>query len=495
MVRGTAAGSPRVPRVVPVTEREGDVMRTKMSLLCVAVAACLVSASPLLLAGPAAAVSFAPAVHYDVGGGPADLATADLNGDGLPDLVASAGDGIAVLLGCGLGRFAPATSISLEHPPGAVALADFDRDGTMDVVTASIDGTVIVLRGDGEGALALGGTFPTGTSPSDVVVGDLTADGVPDVATADGDGLSILAGDGAGGLLSPLHLSVGEGCRRIVAGDLDVDGVLDLAFTRNSWDEYSGFGVLLGDGAGGFSPLVTYSTYLEPGDLAVCDLNADGLPDLVTTDHLEGDAEVSAFLGDGTGALTYTSRTMFSRDLTASGLAVGDLNRDGRDDVVSTGYRPGYVIDGVTVPPGPPRIYVMLSDSHDGGFFVAPTSFLAGRVPGEVIAADLNGDRRPDLATTDVETESLSVRMNGVLPRLITLRPGLGHIGSVVTLTGRRFGHTGVVYFGGTPATDYLQWSQFRIMVRVPEGTAKGSIEVTVRTIIGGSAPKAFARL
>ena len=55
--------------------------------------------------------------------------------------------------------------------------------------------------------------------------------------------------------------------------------------------------------------------------------------------------------------------------LTASGLAVGDLNQDGRADVVSTGYRPGYVSsDGVTVPPGSPRIFVMLSHSYDGVF-------------------------------------------------------------------------------------------------------------------------------
>ena len=85
------------------------------------------------------------------------------------------------------------------------------------------------------------------------MVGDLTADGIPDVATADGDGLSILTADGAGGLSFALHLYVGKAVGRIVAGDLDLDGVLDLAFTRNSWDEYSGFGVLLGDGAGGFS--------------------------------------------------------------------------------------------------------------------------------------------------------------------------------------------------------------------------------------------------
>ena len=214
------------------TEREGDVMRKQGFLLWLAVGACLVAALPAFSAAPAAALSFAPPVHYGLGGRPADLASADLNGDGRPDIAASAGDGIAVLLGSGRGRFAPATRVPLEHRPGAIAVADVDRDGTQDVVTANRDGTVSVLLGDGTGAFVLKGTFPTGTSPSDVVVGDLNGDGVPDLATADGDGLSILAGDGAGALLSPLHLPVGEGCRRVVAGDFDLDGSLDLAFTR-----------------------------------------------------------------------------------------------------------------------------------------------------------------------------------------------------------------------------------------------------------------------
>jgi hypothetical protein len=473
-------------------------MRKQGFVLWLVAGVWLVSALSAVVASPAGALSFAPAVHYGLGGRPVDLASADLNGDGRPDIVASAGRGVDILLGRGLGRYAPATRIPLEHRPGAIALADFDRDGAADVVTASGDGNVSILLGDGNGSFVLRGTFPAGTSPSDVVVGDLTADGIPDVATADGDGLSILTADGAGGLLSPLHLAVGEGCRRIVAGDLDLNGTLDLAFTRNSWEEYSGFGVLLEDGAGGFSPLATYGTALEPGALALCDLNGDRRPDLVTTGHLEGDADVSAFLGDGMGILISVGRTMFSRMLSASGLAVGDLNQDGRADVVTTGYRPGYVTGSngnwVTVPPGPPRIYIMLSHSYDGVFF-EPTSFLAGRVPGEVILADLNGDRKPDLATTDVETKSLSVRMNGVLPRLTGVSPAQGHVGDVVTLTGRRFRHGGVVQFGGKTVTDYLSWDFTKIKVRVPKGTARGSVKVTVTTIIGRSAPKAFVRL
>jgi len=466
-------------------------------LVWLAAAVCLVTTLPAVMAAPAAALSFAAPVHYGLGGRPADLASADLNGDGRPDIVASAGTGIAVLLGLERGRFAPATRIPLEHRPGAIALADVDRDGTLDVVTANGDGTVSILLGDGKGSFVAKGAFPSGASPSDVVAADLNGDGAPDVATADGDGLSVLAGDGAGGLLSPAHLPVGEGCRRVVAGDLNLDGTLDLAFTRNAFEEYQGFGVLLGDGAGGFSPLATYGTYLEPHDLALCDLNMDGRPDLVSLDGLEGDAEIGAFLGDGMGAFISPCRTMFSRDLDASGLAVGDLNRDGRADVVSTGRRPGGVFGtnggSVTVPPGPPRIYIMLSHVDDG-VFLEPTSFLAGRLPGEVIVADFNGDRRPDLATTDLETRSLSVRLNGHLPVLTGVSPAQGRIGDVVTLTGRHFGRRGIVQFGGKTVTAYLSWDVSKVKVRVPRGTVGGRVEVTVTTLIGRSAPKSFFR-
>jgi hypothetical protein len=381
---------------------------------------CFFTALPALTAAPAAALSFADPAHYGLGAMPADLASADLNGDRHLDIAASAGRGMSILLGTARGRFAPARRIPLSSRPGAIALADLDRDGTWDIVTANGDSTVGVLLGDGAGSFVLKGVFPTGRFPSDIVVGDLTGDGVPDVATADGDGLSLLTGDGTGDLLPPRHLPVGEGCRRLVAGDLDLDGDLDLVCTRNSFEDYSGAGVLLADGAGGFAPLVTYGTRLEPGDLALCDLNGDGKPDLVATDHLEGDAEVTAFLGDGTGILAGAGRTMLSHELDASGLAVGDLNGDGRADVATAGRRPGYVTgsDGhwVKVPPGPPRIYVVLARAS-GGVFLKPRSFLAGRLPGEMVVADFNDDGRPDLATTDTRARSVSVRLNERPPR------------------------------------------------------------------------------
>jgi hypothetical protein len=488
------------PRVHPVTKQEGDVMRMYVSPVWLVVAMCLIIALPAVAAPTAAALSFAPPVHYGLGGRPADIASADLNGDGRPDIVASAGAGLEVLLGGDLGRFAAARRIPLEHRPGAIAVIDFDCDGTQDVVAANADDTVSVLLGDGNGSFVASGTFPTGKSPSDVVVGDLTGDGVNDVATAAGDGLSILRGDGAGALLPPLDLPVGEGCARVVAGDFDLDGTSDLAFSRYVWDDYGGFGVLLGDGAGGFSPLATYEINADNGleGLTVADLNGDSRPDLATMDGSEGWVDIGAYLGSGTGGFIDACTTTMSRNLEASGLAAGDLNRDGRDDVVSTGQRSGYVTSShgqtVTVPPGPPRVFLLLSHSHDG-VFLEPTSFLAGRLPGQVIVADFNRDGRLDLATTDVNSKSLSVRMNGQLPVLTGVSPARGRIGDAVTLTGRHFGKRGAVRFGGTTAGAPVSWSPSKIKVRVPRGTARGSLNVTVTTLIGRSAGRTFLRL
>ena len=172
--------------------------------------------------------------------------------------------------------------------------------------------------------------------------------------------------------------------------------------------------------------------------------------------------------------------------------------------MVTIGQRPGGYSGTRRVPPGPPRIYIMLSHVA-GGVTFARTSFLAGRVPGEVIAVDLNGDKRPDLATTDLKYHSLTVRLNGVLPALTGLSPARGRIGDVVTLTGRHFSLRHAVVrrrdrgrrdaMHAATATSYLSRSDSRIVVRVPSGTAKGTIRVTVTTLVGRSAPKSFVRL
>jgi hypothetical protein len=92
----------------------------------------------------------------------------------------------------------------------------------------------------------------------------------------------------------------------------------------------------------------------------------------------------------------------------------------------------------------------------------------------------------------------VSVRIKGTLPTLIALSPVRGHVGDVVTLSGRLFRKyrgTGEVKFASVPVTSYLSWSNNAIKVRVPAGTRKGTVNVTVTSIIGKSGAKKFLRL
>jgi len=132
--------------------------------------------------------SAAPGSPFAVGGAPASLAVADLNGDGVPDLVTSNHTGgVSVLIGSGSGAFTvtagPATGVFAD----SVAVGDVNGDGRADLVVANKgSSTVMVWVGDGSGGFAAvpGSPFDAGPTPQAVVIADVNGDGHPDLAIA-----------------------------------------------------------------------------------------------------------------------------------------------------------------------------------------------------------------------------------------------------------------------------------------------------------------------
>jgi hypothetical protein len=283
------------------------------------------------------------AVPVDVaigpGSGPVAVAAADFDADGRLDAAVANEDGndVSVLLGDGAGDFAESDLVALGGgaAPSAVAAADVDRDGLLDLVVA--------LRGTDRVAVALGlgdGTFdaplsfdlPPGADPEAVVVADVDRDGGPDVVAA-GPGSSSVAvflWDPFLLLGPPLLSSVGSGVapRGLAPLDLDADGRLDLAVA----DPAGGTVVaLLGAGDGTFLSEPGVGAGAGASAVAGGDFDRHGADDVVAARFASDRARVLLGVGDG--------RLVPGLDLDSGGdgpvtLLVADLDRDGRLDLV-----------------------------------------------------------------------------------------------------------------------------------------------------------------
>lgn len=228
------------------------------------------------------------------------IALADLNGDGINDVIVSDGSGAAtgvrVLFNHGHGTLAADLTYPSETGsgggPASVTAADLDGDGFPDLVTANgADGTVSVLLNHGDGTFAAPASFPAGTYPVTVAVADVDDDGLPDLLVADagGDSVQVLINDGQGGFVALRPKAAGAHPVALTLSDFDGDGKIDVVVVNR--DDNTA-GILFGHGDGSFAPAIFLSTGSQPGWVAALDLNADGWPDLITANYRDGSVSV-----------------------------------------------------------------------------------------------------------------------------------------------------------------------------------------------------------
>ncbi|MBA3912750.1 MAG: VCBS repeat-containing protein [Acidobacteriales bacterium] len=289
--------------------------------------------------------SFKVSVNYSLGAAPYDIAVGDLNGDGKLDIVTANQVSYDVLLGNGDGTFRTSSDNAVAYAATNLILADFNHDGILDLVFCGTDqvSTAEVLLGNGDGTFGFASSFPTGgRNVSALTAADLNGDGALDLAFAHMGVTTVLFGHGDGTFGTPSVYQSGVPSYRILARDLNQDGDLDLVTAL----VHPGPMVYLNNGDGTFAPGVVYDIGLgEAFDVAVADMNADSLADLVVTDQ---GGTFNLLFGRGNG--TFTRALQYDAETGSQYLNIADYNNDGHPDLAITAFFTlGEVIDDLQI--------------------------------------------------------------------------------------------------------------------------------------------------
>lgn len=419
------------------------------------VATSIIAGSPVRITLGNGDGSFKATTSAGVGGTNMYPKLADFNNDGNLDLLVLTGDlaSGAILFGNGDGSFSSPSTISPGG--GKYAVADLNNDGTQDIVIETNSG-MQALFGNGDGtfsSLAL----PMSIAPitvSEIRLRDLNNDGNEDIIALDSGGIayvSINNGDGTFQASKSVYLG---GSGNFELGDMTGDGEIDLVYRDNS-TSISYVKIFAGNGDGSFSRPYTarqigsssMGTYTD--NIEIVDLNGDGALDIIGSDR--ANATLNILFGNakhpaqGTPLLyapgdgTYNATKSYSMGVTNSTeLRAVDLNEDGILDLVDAygyislgnangtfkssynalnihGYEPEFADlngDGhLDVAFGNIGNGVSVAFGNGDGTFSVPTTIISSGETRAVQLADLNGDGKIDLISTDQYTQKAYVAL------------------------------------------------------------------------------------
>jgi len=434
--------------------------------------------------------TFLPMLEYAVGSGPQAVVLADVDRDGHLDAITAnvRGRNLSVLLGRGDGSFAAARTLPIGQGVYGLEVADMNGDAVPDLVIAATSISAVgVMLGKGDGNFETPRYFTAGSMPMRIAVGDVDGDDRIDVIVATRGEVSFFRGRGDG-TLAPRDMLVGEGCVFSIAlADLDSDGRLDFvladdggvhisfgeparpidAWPRVTWSERlvvrvakvgidrktvllasdswtAGIEELRPNGRESIERIAASSA--GGLDAITADIDGDGRPDLLARVPSAGAASLEMFVALHRGGGFDTPKTFGAGDF-ATGFALGDVDGDGRVDVVAKSVR-GWNVwrgqkGGALLPP-----IVTAADTKDKLWVVR--------------AATFDGDGRADLATIDASSKIAVWRGNAdaTLTKTLTLtiEPGR-QAGALAVADLDRDGHLDLVvgFIDPTPAIAVLR--------------------------------------
>jgi len=256
---------------------------------------------------------------------------------------------------------------------------------------------------------AVGSPISVPAGPGNVIIGDVNNDKKLDLIVACGRSrsLTILLGKGDGQFAAAANaINMPHPPNELAVGDVDLDGNPDLAVGT-----HDSYGIMLfrGNGNGGFVSFPNSPVMMRTGDhphthgLALADMNRDNKLDLVSVNSTDND--VSVAFGDGRGGFTRAQRSPFPVGPSPYPFAIGDVNGDAQLDIVATATATG-PMRAQQLPLS--RALTLLLADGSGGFRSIQLPIRTGE-PWFAVINDINGDGKPDILVTHHDQNQLTV--------------------------------------------------------------------------------------
>jgi hypothetical protein len=238
-------------------------------------------------------------------------------------------------------------------------------------------------------------TYPVGSGPY-VFTADVNGDGRLDLITANynTNTLTLLTNNGNGGFGFYATLKVGNNPGFVLAADVNGNGKLDL-ITANFGDNT--LTVLTNNGSGIYGSNATLTVGGGPQNIVAADVNGDGYLDLINANYTSP-GTLTVYTNNGSGRFTLASTLTVGSY--PAWVCAADVNGDGYVDLISASYKGS---NGNT-------LTVLTNNGH--GVFGFNARLAVGSAPVTLVAADVNGDGKPDLISANNGTDTLTVLTN-----------------------------------------------------------------------------------
>jgi len=392
---------------------------------------------------------------YFFNSSPQSIVSANLNNDGKPDLVVgltnfnncnptcTEASSVEPLTGNGDGTFNLLPTINLFNNAGAtgVATGSFQNNGKQDIVVSQNgslgNGFLSYIAGNGDGTFQAPAntTFNT-MNPFQITAADFNNDGNLDFVLGNCGALAVFFGNGAGSFTLNNQYNNGFNCDsgQVAVGDVNGDGLPDMVVTDS--DNASNFNayVFLNNGSGGFTGPATYHLGPSPGSISGAGLvlghfkesTSAGHLDIAATDPVNNTVNILINNGDG----TFTFAHAYTVGTNPVYIAKGQFDGTGHAGLAVANCTNCNASNGVG------STINVLYGNGDGTFTADPNNYVAGAGSVAIAANDFNGDGAPDLAVANSNGNTVAILLNTGGTRInLTSSLNPANFGQSVTFT------------------------------------------------------------